>query len=84
MSFDPSSFVKDGITEEFVIETKKQFDLIDTNQNGSVDQGEVDAAIDKLGELKGKIYDALKEAISSTEGNEVDFAKFLEIVATTK
>lgn len=83
MSFVPSLFVKDGITEEFVIETKKKFDLIDTNQNGAVDQGEVDAAIDKLGDLKDKIYGSLKEAISKAEGNEVDFAKFLEVVAAT-
>ena len=35
--FEPKQFVKQGLSEEDVIEIKNAFDLFDTDQGGSVD-----------------------------------------------
>lgn len=47
--FDPSQFVRAGVTEEEVVEIKEAFDLFDMDLGGSIDPKELQAAMKSLG-----------------------------------
>ena len=47
--FDPSQYIRQGVTEEEVIEIKEAFDLFDMDLGGSIDPKELQAAMKSLG-----------------------------------
>lgn len=47
--FDPSLYIRPGVTEEEVNEIKEAFDLFDMDMGGSIDPKELQAAMKSLG-----------------------------------
>ena len=47
--FDASEFARPGLSEDEVMEIKEAFDLFDSDGGGSIDPGELKAAMTSLG-----------------------------------
>lgn len=69
------------MTEEEVLEIKEAFDLFDTDGGGSIDPGELKAAMTSLGfEAKNQtIYQMIADIDQDNKGN-IDFDEFLKLM----
>ena len=88
--FDPTPYVREGVTAEEVIEIKTAFDLFDADRGGVIEPKgrkayyiEIKDAMDSLGlEIRAAaVYHMIGE-IDKDGGGTIDFEEFLTLMTT--
>ena len=79
--FNVQNYVKNGLTEEEVLEIKEAFDLFDTDHSGEIDTGELKQALSNLGiDAKNQTLQNMINDIDKNASGTIDFDEFIEMM----
>ena len=82
VKFDPSPFIKKGISDEEIISMKECFDLFDTDQSGTIDINEMKEMIKSMNlESNPEKILALAENTDTDKDQKIDFQEFLNLLS---
>lgn len=79
--FDPSTFVRPGVSEDEVLEIKEAFDLFDMDLGGTIDPKELQAAMKSLGfEAKNQTIYKMIADLDTDQSGQINFEEFLNLM----
>jgi Ca2+-binding EF-hand superfamily protein len=82
--FDPSDYVKPGLTEDDIEEIKEAFDLFDSDGSGTVEPSELKNAMVSLGfEAKNATLFHMVSDLDKDGSGAIDFEEFLQMMTST-
>ena len=80
-TFNPKSYVKNGLTEDEVMEIKEAFDLFDTDHSGEIDTSELKQALSNLGiDAKHQTLQNMIKDVDKSASGTIDFDEFIEMM----
>ena len=83
--FNAKPYVKDGASEEEIIQMKECFDIFDSDKSGYIDLAELRLAIQNLGmESNAQKITQILDDYDSNKDSQVSFPEFLEILGFYK
>jgi centrin-1 len=79
--FNPSKYVRNGLTEDIVMEIKEAFDNYDTDKSGSISINELKEALLGMGiDAKASTLVAMMNEIDKDKSGNIDFEEFFNVI----
>jgi centrin-1 len=79
--FNPSKYVRNGLTEDIVMEIKEAFDNYDTDKSGNISINELKDALMAMGiDAKANTLVAMMAEIDKDKSGFIDFDEFFEVI----
>ena len=79
--FNPSKYVRNGLTEDIVLEIKEAFDNYDTDKSGSISINELKDALLGMGiDAKASTLVAMMNEIDKDKSGTIDFDEFFNVI----
>jgi centrin-1 len=80
-TFNPSKFVRNGLSEDIVMEIKEAFDNYDTDKSGSISINELKDALLGMGiDAKASTLVAMMNEIDKDKSGTIDFEEFFNVI----
>jgi centrin-1 len=80
-TFDPSKFVRNGLTEDIVLEIKEAFDNYDTDKSGNISINELKDALLGMGiDAKASTLVTMMNEIDKDKSGTIDFEEFFNVI----
>ena len=81
--FDPSDYLRPGLTEDEIDEIKEAFDLFDSDGSGTVEPAELKSAMQSLGfEAKNATLFHMISELDKDGSGAIDFDEFLDMMTS--
>jgi centrin-1 len=79
--FNPSKYVRSGLTEDIVMEIKEAFDNYDTDKSGNISINELKDALMGMGiDAKASTLVAMMNEIDKDKSGNIDFDEFFDVI----
>jgi centrin-1 len=79
--FNPSKYVRNGLTEDIVMEIKEAFDNYDTDRSGNISINELKDALLGMGiDAKASTLVAMMNEIDKDKSGNIDFDEFFNVI----
>ena len=79
--FNAKKYVKNGLTEEDIVEIKEAFDLFDADKSGQIDIEELRQALKNLGiETKNQTLQKMIADLDTDKSGKISFEEFFEMM----
>jgi centrin-1 len=80
-TFDPSRFVRNGLSEDIILEIKEAFDNYDTDKSGTISINELKEALLGMGiDAKASTLVAMMNEIDKDKSGNIDFEEFFNVI----
>jgi centrin-1 len=80
-TFNPSKYVRNGLTEDIVREIKEAFDNYDTDKSGNISINELKDALLGMGiDAKASTLVAMMNEIDKDKSGNIDFDEFFNVI----